>query len=135
LFPVVRPDYRGGDWPRSQADLAKHALIHHPESGWRLWLDPAETDPTSLARALYLEDQVLVIEATAAGHGIGLVREQLVADDLRSGRLVRILDRSVPAEYSYWAVWSGSTPKLPLINAFVDAVEAAFESEPISTGQ
>jgi LysR family glycine cleavage system transcriptional activator len=135
LFPVVSPDYRRGDWPRSGADLAEHVLIHHPESGWRLWLDPAEPDSPRSAGALYLADQVLVIEAAAAGYGIGLVRERLVANDLRSGRLVRILDRSVPAEYSYWAVWSASSPKLPLINAFLDAIEAVFESEPISTGQ
>ena len=135
LFPVVSPDYRGGDWPRSQADLGDHVLIHHTESGWRLWLDAGEPDPTPSARAFYLDDQVLVIEAAAAGHGIGLVRERMAGNDLRSGRLVRILDRSAPAEYSYWAVWGASSPKLQLINAFVDAVSGLFEVEPISTGE
>jgi LysR family transcriptional regulator, glycine cleavage system transcriptional activator len=135
LFPVVSPDYRRGNWPRTQADLGEHVLIHHIASGWRLWLDPAEPDPTRQAPALYLEDQVLVLEAAALGHGVGLARQRLAADDLRAGRLVRLLDRSVPAEYSYWAVWSASSPKLPLITAFVDAVAGLFESEPISTSQ
>ena len=135
LFPVVGPQYRGGDWPRSQADLSDHILIRHPESGWRLWLDPAEPDPTRPAGALYLADQVLVIEAAAAGHGIGLVRERLAAEDLRSGRVVRILDRAVPAEYSYWAVWSASSPKLALIQAFVDTVHAMFSVESNSSGR
>jgi LysR family glycine cleavage system transcriptional activator len=128
LFPVVGAGYRP-ELPRSQSELGDHILIHHGASGWRLWLNPAEPDPTQSARALYLEDQVLVIEAAAAGHGIGLARERLAADDLRSGRLVRILDRSVPAEYSYWTVWSPSSAKLPLIGAFVDAVAALFKVE------
>ena len=135
LFPVVSPAYRGGDWPTQQAELGEHTLIHHPESGWRLWLDPAESDPTRSAQALYIDDSMLVIEAAAAGHGITLARERLVAADLRSGRLVRILGRSVAAEYSYWAVWSASSPKLPLISAFVDAVQAAFDVELLSSGE
>ena len=134
VFPVVGAAYRC-ELPRSQSDLADHVLIHHPESGWRLWLDPSEADPTASARALYLEDQVLVVEAAAAGHGIGLARERIVADDLRSGRLVRILERSVPAEYSYWAVWNPSSAKLSLIGAFVDAVTALFKLEANSTDE
>jgi LysR family glycine cleavage system transcriptional activator len=134
LFPVVGAGYRG-DLPRSQSELADHILIHHAASGWRLWLDPAEPDPTASAIGLYLEEQVLVVEAAAAGHGIGLARERIVADDLRSGRLVRILGRSVPAEYSYWAVWNASSPKLALITAFVDTAQSVFSVEQNSSGQ
>jgi LysR family glycine cleavage system transcriptional activator len=127
LFPVVSPAYRGGAWPTSQGALVDHVLIHHPESGWRLWLDPAEPDPTRTAPGLYLDNQVLVAEAAALGLGVALVRRRIAAEYLRSGRLVPILDRAVPAEYSYWAVWSGSSPKAALIGAFVSAVEAAFD--------
>ena len=76
-----------------------------------------------------------MVEAATAGHGIGLARERIVADDLRSGRLVRILERSVPAEYSYWAVWNPSSAKLSLIGAFVDAVTALFKLEANSTDE
>jgi LysR family glycine cleavage system transcriptional activator len=133
LVPVVGAEYRHGEWPIEQGDLAGHVLIHHAESGWRLWLDPAQLDPTRTAPALFLADQVLVIEAAAAGHGVGLVRERLADDDLRSGRLVRILDRAVPAEYGYWAVWNASSPKLSLIEAFVEVATAIFGIELYST--
>jgi LysR family glycine cleavage system transcriptional activator len=126
LFPVVSPDYRDRDWPRTQAELGDHLVIHHSESGWRLWLDPAQPGPTGSGGSLHLDNHLLVIEAAAAGHGVALVRERIAADDLRSGRLIRILDRSVPAEYSYWAVWSASSPKLPLIGAFVDVIQDIF---------
>lgn len=129
LFPVVSPDYNGGDWPSGQADLASHVLIHHPESSWRLWLDPDGLDPSRSGNALYIDDSALAVEAAAKGHGIALARGRLVAADLRSGRLVRLFEREVPAEYGYWAVWSGSSPKLPVIAPVVDAIVALFIDE------
>jgi LysR family glycine cleavage system transcriptional activator len=135
LFPVVSPEYRSGVRPADQAELAAHVLIHHPESSWRLWLDPAEPDPSRSGNALYIDDSVVALEAAAAGHGIALARGRLVASDLRSGRLVRLFDRSVPAEYGYWAVWSGSSPKQPAITAFVEQAAQLFAHEFPSTGE
>lgn len=125
LFPVAAASY-DLSLPQSQGKLAGHLLIHHPESGWRLWLDPAEPDPTASASALYVDSALMVLEAAASGVGIGLARARLAAADLAAGRLVRLFERSAPAEYSYWAVWNGSSPKLPLITAFVEGVGAAF---------
>lgn len=124
LLPVVAPAYRGGDWPSCQAELAEHVLIHHPESSWRLWLDPMGPDPTRSGNAFYTDDSTMVIEAAVAGYGIALARERLISQELQSGRLVPILERTVPAEYGYWAVWSGSSPKRMFITAFVDEVTA-----------
>ena len=126
LFPVASPDFRGGSRPTSEADLVDHVLIHHPESSWRLWLDPDKPDPTRSGNALYIDDSAVAVEAAAAGYGIALARGRLVAPELRAGRLVRLFERSVPAEYSYWAVWSGSSPKQLLITSFVDSVALRF---------
>jgi LysR family glycine cleavage system transcriptional activator len=125
LFPVMSSDY-GRPLPKSQADLADHLLIHHPESSWRLWLDPDEHDPTTSAQGLFVDSALMVLDAAASGVGIGLGRARLAAADLASARLVRILERAAPAEYSYWAVWNASSPKLPLITAFVESVSAVF---------
>ena len=134
LFPVVSPDYKDGDWPADQAALADHVLIHHPESSWRLWLDPAGPDPSRSGNALYIDDFALAVEAAAAGHGIALARGRLVASDLAEGRLVRLFEREVPAEYSYWAVWNPSSPKLPVIEQFVDALVPLFGEQLSSPG-
>jgi DNA-binding transcriptional LysR family regulator len=69
------------------------------------------------------------VETAARGHGIALARGRLVAGDLRTRRLVRLFEREVPAEYGYWAVWSGSSPKLPVIATVVDSVAALFNDE------
>lgn len=126
LFPVVGPNY-ARPLPRSQADLAEHMLIHQPESGWRLWLDPAEQDPTAAGNAIHVDSALMVLEGAASGAAIGLARARLAAADLASGRLIRIFKRAAPAEYSYWAVWNASSPKLPLIAGFVEAVGQGFE--------
>jgi LysR family glycine cleavage system transcriptional activator len=126
LFPVAAPTL--GPLPATQADLAHYVLIQHPESGWRLWLDPDQPDPTASAGALHLDSALMVLDAAAARAGIGLARARLAVSDLSSGRLVRLFERSAPAEYSYWAVWNASSPKLPLITAFVDALAGEFPS-------
>jgi LysR family glycine cleavage system transcriptional activator len=47
-----------------------------------------------------------MITASVEGQGIALVRGLLVADDLRSGRLVRLFATEVQARYAYHLVWS-----------------------------
>jgi len=125
LFPVMSRNYRGR--PSNEAELSDHVLIHHPESGWRLWLDPEKADAAKSGKGVHVDSTLMVLEAAAGGAGIGLARSRIAAGDLVSGRLVRILERSAPAEYSYWAVWNASSPKITLITSFVDAVARLFE--------
>ena len=126
LFPVASPSYLRGTLPLSAASLSSLQLIQHPESSWRLWLDAAEMKFEDLPSWLWIDDSALVIEAAAAGHGVALARARLVQKDVSEGRLIRLLDREVAAEYSYWAVWSGSSHKRKAIDAFVDWVASIF---------
>jgi LysR family transcriptional regulator, glycine cleavage system transcriptional activator len=126
LFPVASPTYRGGALPRVPEELRDCEIIHHPESAWRLWLDPVGLSAGDLRSSLWIDDSSLVLEAAADGHGIALARGRLAKRDLESGRLVRLFEQDVSAEYSYWAVWSGTSPKRRLIEAFVTWAEASF---------
>ena len=126
LFPVASPLYRGGDLPRTVEELAECRLIHHPESHWRLWLDPAGLRADELPSMLSIDDSALVLQAAAAGQGIALARGRLAAADLAAGRLVRLFDRDVAAEYAYWAVWNGSSARRRLIETFCDWAAEAF---------
>ncbi|MCL6728795.1 LysR substrate-binding domain-containing protein [Sphingomonas hankyongi] len=126
LFPVASPEYLRGAFPKDEAGLRNHVLIHHPESSWRLWFIAGTEPETS---SLHIDDSATVLEAAVAGHGIALARAQLARNDLSSGRLVRIFERSVLAEYGYWAVWNGSSPKRAVIEAFVDAVAWLFDAQ------
>ena len=52
------------------------------------------------------------------GGGIALGRSLLSQCDLDSGRLRRLFDVEVKADYSYWMVWSPVSPKLANIELF-----------------
>ncbi len=126
LFPVASPQYRNGALPRTPEDLAGCDLIRHADSNWQLWLNPVGLNARDLRAPLEIDDASVVLDAAAAGLGIALARARLVQPDLDSGRLVRLFDPDVEAEYSYWAVWSGSSPKRDLIRAFVALMKEAF---------
>jgi LysR family glycine cleavage system transcriptional activator len=125
LFPVASPNYPR-PLPRTEAQLAEHELIHCSDSSWRLWLDADSEDLHEGSAALRLDDAAMALDAAVAGLGIALARGVLAEGDLKSGRLVRILDKQRPAEYSYWAVWSGGSQKHALIAGVVDAVARVF---------
>jgi LysR family glycine cleavage system transcriptional activator len=128
LFPVASPQYRP-NLPSSFEELRACNLIQHPESSWRLWLEPLGWNFDDLHSTLAIDDSIMVLEAAAEGMGVGLARSQLVQSYLRSGRLVRLFDHDVAAEYSYWAVWNGGSPKRDLIESFVAWVKGAFFNE------
>ena len=128
LIPVASPDYRGGGAGLTLDDLPGCELIAHPESAWAIWLDGSGLDAGRLRTGLLVDDALLALEAAAAGLGIALARSRLAEADLASGRLVRVGDRKVRAEYDYWCAWSGTARKQAEIAAFVDwATEALRE--------
>jgi LysR family glycine cleavage system transcriptional activator len=122
LFPVSSP-LAGPDMPSSPGDLSDRTLIGHREFPWRPWLVAAGLDWPEPKCSLVLDDSMLVLEAAAAGAGIGLGRSLLCRCDLKSGRLVRLFDTQIKADYSYWAVWNPASPKLPVITAFLSWIE------------
>ena len=126
LFPVASPSYRGGRLPRDLEELRACNLIAHPESSWRLWLDPFGLDFAGFGSTLAIDHAGLALAAAANGSGVALARARLARGDLESGRLVRLFDHEVSAEYSYWAVWSGGSARRDLILRFVDWVASLF---------
>jgi LysR family glycine cleavage system transcriptional activator len=129
LFPVASPCYRGGALPRSIQELHGCTLIRHPESTWRLWLHPLGCNPGDFPSTLTIDDLGVALEVAKQGQGVALARSWLVREDLKSGRLVRLLDHEVSAEYSYWAVWSGGSARRALIGAFVEWLAPLFAPE------
>lgn len=129
LFPVASPGYRGGDLPRSVEALRDCTLIRHPESTWRLWLHPLGHDPNDFPSSLTIDDLGVALDLARQGGGVALARSWLVREDLKAGRLVRLFDHEVSAEYSYWAVWGGGSARRELIASVVDWLAPLFEPD------
>jgi LysR family glycine cleavage system transcriptional activator len=81
---------------RRRSDLARHALIHfdwHPNARapalWSRWFAEAGLKPPRGSKGPSFSDETHAIQATMAGHGIALLSQTLLADELRAGVLVQ----------------------------------------------
>lgn len=82
---------------------------------------------------MLFEDSVMLLEAAAQGLGVALGRLGLIEADLRSGRLVRAVEDTVPSELGFYVVWRADSRKLHRIQAlraWLAAEAAAAAGEP-----
>jgi LysR family glycine cleavage system transcriptional activator len=116
-------------------ELRYHTVIHwywSPQAiqppTWRWWLDGLRAqDPT----VPFLEDldqltfreELHAIDAVIAGQGIAICDERLVAEELRSGRLVKALDSEIPGA-GYYVLYRGDHPNKAIIEEFLGWVKS-----------
>jgi LysR family glycine cleavage system transcriptional activator len=120
LFPVCSPAFLSRHQLSEPNDLKICDLIGHPSSSWKLWLDPLGLDFNSFRPWLTVTDAALAIDAACVGHGVALARASLAREDLSAGRLVRLFNHEVRAEYQYACVRRPHSPKETLIAKFMD---------------
>lgn len=87
---------------RRPKDLLDYTLLHDDAGSWGRWLATVGEEGASAQRNLYFFDSSLAINAARQGYGIVLADTLEVSDDLRSGRLVPLLQQSVPAPHAYY---------------------------------
>lgn len=121
---VASPDYlaRRGV-PQSPADLKLHAIIAFaalmPNREWR-YADAKGANSVALAPRLEINDAVAAITACEAGEGITMALSYMVAEQVRSGSLVTLLDAYTPPPVPVHLVHAHSRLIAPKIRAFVD---------------
>ncbi len=92
IGPVVSPLWPGADALRGAppSAIAAHALLHtasRPQA-WQEWATRIELDPATLQMGTRFDRLYYLLEAAAAGLGVAIAPEPLVAEDLASGRLI-----------------------------------------------
>jgi LysR family transcriptional regulator, glycine cleavage system transcriptional activator len=80
-------------------------------------------DPRS-ERGSSFGDDLLLIRAAEAGHGIALVRDTIAREDIERGRLALALDCPWPAAFAYYALARPDALCRPEVRAFVEWVVA-----------
>ena len=136
--PVCSPALLSGEHPLGQPDdLRHHTLLHvdwkDAEASWRMWLLAAglhDIDPT---RGPRFTMENMAVQAALDGHGVALIGDILVADDLAAGRLVRPFDPSLstPLTFSYYLLSAKDSAEQPKVAAFRDwLLEEARASRP-----
>lgn len=98
VFPVASPraHFAQPGIVRSLSDLLAQPLVHEEtHAHWQLWLNAAGLSAVEIPPGSRYWNAPLAIEAARMGHGIALALDLLVEEDLRSGRLVELLETDV----------------------------------------
>lgn len=111
--------------PASPAELSAHALLALPS-----WHHPADifTGPhgeqvrLTHVRRVTCNNQLTVRQLTLAGCGLSLHVEPEIAEELRAGRLVRVLGEWTLSPLSVDVLVLPRTAQLPRVRAVVDAL-------------
>lgn len=123
--PVCSPALLRGEHPLNQpGDLRHHTLLHvdwkDAEASWRMWLLAADIQGIDPTRGPHFTMENMAVQAALDGHGVALVGDILVADELAAGRLVRPFDSSfnTPLTFSYYLLSVKGSVELPRVTAF-----------------
>ncbi len=98
---------------------------------WETWLATLGVKTDKPLHVQYFSDSSLAIQAAVAGLGVTLAWHSLVLDDLKSGRLVRLLDQAIPTTLGYHLVMPQNRSTLGKVVAFRTwLVEQAVRQSP-----
>ena len=138
VFPACSPALlRASALPRSAYALSELTLIHDvalPLTGifpsWATWFAAQGVEGARAERGLQINSPAAVLQAALNGHGVALARRAFVADELRDGRLIRLLPEvSWPIAWGYYIVLAGETLEASPTRAFVDwLIDAARDT-------
>jgi DNA-binding transcriptional LysR family regulator len=119
--------------PTEVDQLAEHSCLAFVHGGrpveWRYTIDGHIRSITINGR-FSSSNAEAVRDATLAGYGIAKLATFLISDDLRAGRLVRVLDDIAADGPSVRAVYPSSRHLSPKVRSFIDELVDAWRPEP-----
>jgi DNA-binding transcriptional LysR family regulator len=117
---------------RTPAQLEKHNCLGVGTSPWGLVLSRGRTRRPAfrIGGDLVIDNGDALRRVALLGHGIVCLPTYLVGDDLRAGRLVRILPETLGLEASAFAVYPQSRHLTPKVRALIDYLAAELGPEP-----
>ncbi|KIQ00229.1 MULTISPECIES: LysR family transcriptional regulator [Pseudomonas] len=117
--------------PRIASDLRKHKCIHYrfPNSGklqeWPLKSKSGAMEVDLPTTMISNNTETRVFFATQ-GHGLAYLPDFLVRDSIKSGNLVRVLEKQVDIREAFYLLWPASKFPSPKMRALVDYLSDNF---------
>jgi len=103
------------------ADLQGHTLLHDDSyRTWTHWLEVVGAKSVNPRRGIICGDRNSMLSATLEGQGIGITSDIFAANELKSGRLVKVFDAEVSATFGIYAVCLPRRLNDPLISGTMD---------------
>src|SRR4051812_35153463 len=116
---------------KTYADLKGHTLLHDDAyRTWTHWLDSVGAKSVNPRRGIICGDRNSMLAAALEGQGIGITSDLFAANDLKSGRLVRVFDAEVSATFGIYAVCLPRRLSDPLISGTMDWLVREAQSSP-----
>ncbi len=106
---------------RTLPDLQHHTLLHDDSySAWTRWLDAAGAKGVNPRRGIICGDRNSMLQAAIDRQGVGIAAEVFVANELAAGRLVKVFDLEVAAEFAIYAVCLPQRLNDPVVSGTLD---------------
>jgi LysR family glycine cleavage system transcriptional activator len=119
------------------ADLQHHTLLHgESHRSWVRWLEAVGDKSVNPRRGILCGDRNAMLQAALEGQGVGLTPEVFATNDLTSGRLVKVFEQSLQAEFSIYAVCLPRRLEDPVVAGAMDWLtrEAAMSPDAHAPG-
>ncbi|MHC2145059.1 LysR substrate-binding domain-containing protein [Pseudomonas sp. 210_17 TE3656] len=125
MVPVASPELLAAGAPvKEPQDCLNYPLLHDTDrADWALWLSAhgVPADPRS-ERGTSFEDDLLLIRAAESGQGLALVSEDHARQEMAAGKLIKVLDKPWPAQFSYYIVSQKEAAERLEVRAFCEWV-------------
>ncbi|WP_245811703.1 LysR substrate-binding domain-containing protein [Paraburkholderia megapolitana] len=105
VIAVCSPGFQKKHGPLSLDRLQDIPLLHFHSRSWREFFQAAGLTRAEPGPGPTFSDAASLLNASLAGLGVAMIREQLARTFLRSGALVQIGDVRIPAHLEYYFVW------------------------------
>lgn len=129
VFPVCAPEIltKYGTPTDAKGLLKLPLLLRYNESRtatWQEWFEYAGVENPPLSDGARYPDTNMALQAALDMQGVALARSAHVGEDLKRGRLVRLLDIDYPSPSAYYFLCPKGRENTPKIEAFRNWIKA-----------
>lgn len=122
VIAVCSPAFKARQAMSDLDMLARSPLLHFALRSWREFFEAAGIEADEPQRGPIFGDAASLLSAALAGHGIAMLRQQLVEGYLLGGALVQVSDTRIRANLDYYISWREGHPREAVILKFYDWV-------------
>jgi len=124
VFPVCSPVLLFGREPiENPEQLTRLPLLQDDQNTWPRWFSAMDVDVPDSIRQTHFFSTALSLTAARNGFGVALCNPLEVQDDLREGRLVKVLEDSIPESHKYYLLCNfdeGQTLRAQLFEEWIN---------------